>query len=248
MKAILLICLLTISNLCLAEDVGYEVELIIFEDASGLYKNSENWKVEIESSLKEAEAKKAIKKSASVSANKKLVLQPIDIEKYRLNKQAAKLRENSRYKVLYHKAWKQLGLNKELALPIMINTQNTSTATDENATIKSESFIEGDFMLIMSRYLHVISNLTLHKPRNPLQKPINNIDSDDDSENEKSAQAQDILFNNYDQFPLVFERRMRSKETHYIDHPLGGMIVLVTPYKIEDESEEAKPTSGYKIL
>ncbi|MGB5299133.1 MAG: CsiV family protein, partial [Thiogranum sp.] len=33
------------------------------------------------------------------------------------------------------------------------------------------------------------------------------------------------------------QRRMRSKELHYFDHPRFGVIALITPYQPEPEPE-----------
>ncbi|MEF8833521.1 MAG: CsiV family protein [Halofilum sp. (in: g-proteobacteria)] len=39
-------------------------------------------------------------------------------------------------------------------------------------------------------------------------------------------------------FPFSQSRRMRSGELHYLDHPLIGMLVLVTPYEEDQETED----------
>ena len=38
-------------------------------------------------------------------------------------------------------------------------------------------------------------------------------------------------------------RRMRSGEVHYLDHPLVGMVVKVTPYEVPEEASEEAPES-----
>lgn len=63
------------------------------------------------------------------------------------------------------------------------------------------SYIEGDITLVMSRYLHVSGNLNYYK-------------ADKDG---------------YVPYPVKFDRRMKSRETHYIDHPMIGVLVLATP-------------------
>ena len=40
---------------------------------------------------------------------------------------------------------------------------------------------------------------------------------------------------------------MKSKEIHYIDHPLIGVIVLATPYEINTGKSDKKPFI-YKTL
>jgi len=238
MKAILLSFLLIVSNLSFAGNVGYEVELIIFEDASELYKNSENWPLEKNDGEKKSEPEKTANNPKTLDKDKKINFEFLDSKNYRLNKQAEKLQKNSRYKVLR-------GLDKKSAIAISIDTKNTP-AEDGTPTARAESFITGDFTLIMSRYLHAVSNLTLYKPGKTIVKPANNENTDGENENINTEQKN--ITEIYDQYSLVFERRMRSKEIHYIDHPLGGMIVLATPYKIETETEEDTSAKGYKTL
>ena len=46
-------------------------------------------------------------------------------------------------------------------------------------------------------------------------------------------------------YPVQTHRRMRSKEIHYIDHPLIGILVLATPFELpvseEDQVLENQP-------
>lgn len=41
-------------------------------------------------------------------------------------------------------------------------------------------------------------------------------------------------------FPFVQQRRMRSGNLHYLDHPVIGMLVLITPHETEDEGAGAE--------
>jgi hypothetical protein len=43
-------------------------------------------------------------------------------------------------------------------------------------------------------------------------------------------------------FELHQSRRMRSKTLHYIDHPLYGVLLLITPYENPDEGSPVLPT------
>jgi Peptidoglycan-binding protein, CsiV len=63
------------------------------------------------------------------------------------------------------------------------------------------SYIEGDITLVMSRYLHVSGDLTYYKEEG----------------------------GGYVPYPVKFDRRMKSRETHYIDHPMVGVLILTTP-------------------
>ena len=95
------------------------------------------------------------------------------------------------------------------------------------------SRISGDLKLIMSRYLHINTDLIYEKPKI--------------GQSTQMAQPEYTPPNHQsDTYPLLFERRMRSREIHYIDHPMVGIIVLATPYKLKEE-EETTPAE-YKTI
>jgi hypothetical protein len=37
-----------------------------------------------------------------------------------------------------------------------------------------------------------------------------------------------------EEYPIKFHRRMRSKELHYLDHPLVGILVMAKPVEKEN--------------
>ena len=46
-------------------------------------------------------------------------------------------------------------------------------------------------------------------------------------------------------FRLEATRRMRSRELHYYDHPMFGVLVKVTPYGVQEQPEPAgDPTTA----
>jgi hypothetical protein len=224
--------LLLFSASVLADDVGYEVEVIIFEDTTGKYKHSEKWPeaitAESETSISNDEILNDKKAAKTTEESERIFFGDIAKENYRLTKQAMKLEKHADYRILSHKAWKQRGLDRKQAQPIKIS----STTTPENDTDTKLSYIDGDVTLIMSRYLHFATNLVFHKSKPKLFNSFTDV--------EDSAE------NNYINYPIIFERRMRSKEIHYLDHPLLGIIVLAIPFKIKPE--EVQQPLEYKTL
>lgn len=199
------ICLLCVSQGAFASDTGYEVELIIFEDAKARYQQTEDWSYN-DMLQKNLAAHKAEKK-------------PIRDPQYRvlrwnegkLAANAKSLANNPNYRILVRKRWKQTGLGPDETFDIAINSQLKQDGDDEGSS--SPSYISGYVKLVMSRYLHFSVDLEYFKPEtNSSQGPV------------------------YRKYPVVAERRMRSKETHYIDHPLVGIVVHATPYKIQSKS------------
>ena len=250
MKIILLSSLLIFSNMAIAEDIGYEVEVIIFEDTSELYKNSENWPSEITSEKDNSNIIEDIelnKTSTPAISDKKEIFEFLDSDKYRLNDQARKLQKNERYNILYHKAWKQPGLDRNSAIALTINTRDIDKPKADDIENKSISYIIGNFTLVMSRYLHVVSDLVLYKPEITSTTSAIYTNGETEPVNTSLEQLNTPAVENH--YTLIFERRMRSKEIHYIDHPMGGMIVLATPYKIPKTGTKTDQSAqDYKTL
>lgn len=214
-KILSLICLLIISTTLQAGKTGYEVELIIFEDATSRYINAEDW--DYNDTLHNIKPIESKKNRADDPEYKKL-----NWDGAKLAKNLDKLKKNSNYRVLLHTRWKQTGLDRKNTFIIPVdtnkNTLNGSTLADADSskteTNSTESYITGHIALVMSRYLHFNVNLKYFKYQQ------NN--------------------NEFKVYPVASERRMRSKEIHYMDHPMVGVIVLATPYKIESKTVKVK--------
>ena len=217
-----------------AADVGYEVEVIIFEDTTGVYEWAETW------TLLKDDADTP--EPAEASRNNKKQFKPLSSDKYRLNSQAERLVKHPDYRVLVHTAWKQPGLDREQAFSVPVNSLQTSGIRQDAGGDQAGggTFVNGDITLIMSRYLHINAQLFYNRP----------VQQDSQQSLSFTNQGQGISSVStpqYETYPVKFERRMRSREIHYLDHPMVGMIVLATPFKIETKGPSTKP-GGYQTL
>ncbi len=68
----------------------------------------------------------------------------------------------------------------------------------------SQNSLSGSFKLVLARYLHIYNTLRYQR---------------------QAATTE----TNVETYPLNSHRRMRSKELHYIDHPLVGMLIQINP-------------------
>lgn len=201
-----------------AEDTtGYEVEMIIYEDVNARYQHSEDWSYN--DNLQKTLATRQEEKKRIIDPE----YAPLDWDSGILATKSKHLENNSNYKILIKKRWKQTGLGREQTFNIEINSL-LKNAADETEPDTTPSYISGNVKLIMSRYLHFNIDLEYFKPQASLESE-----------------------STYRKYPVVDERRMKSRETHYIDHPLIGVIVHATPYKIAGKQEPAKPAE-YKTL
>jgi hypothetical protein len=139
----------------------------------------------------------------------------------------------------------------------------------ENTLEQAETLprIDGTVRLILSRYHHLESDLVWREPlaqnlfgfienentlfpqesmamAEQLQEPVTESVAGRTGEMEiEPTVEQDNL--NYQIFRQQQSRRMRSNEVHYIDHPLFGIIALVTRHELPKADEpEGVPAEG----
>lgn len=146
------------------------------------------------------------------------------------NNVVGSLKRSSGYKVLLVKSWRQPGLERESAIPVLIRGGDS---------FGNHSRVEGTVRLVLSRYLHLEADLWLGDYVQQMQMP----DEWSDAANINAAAGTRPLpvagdvnsiapIDTYEPtrlFHLQESRRMRSKELHYIDHPMLGVVVKVIP-------------------
>ena len=184
----------------------YDVEIIIFEDAHARYLKSETWKQK----TKTSEQQSANTKSNKINATGFKSIKPAI-----LKKQYNRINASSEYNVLFYGAWRQAGLDKSKAYEININKLK-SRHTD-----KSKNTLTGTFKLVLARYLHIYNQLNY-------QRKITVTTGSAENEKQSGALNNDMVPSN-GLYTLNSHARMRSKQLHYIDHPLVGMLIQINP-------------------
>ena len=141
------------------------------------------------------------------------------------------LAHSKHYKVIKHLIWQQPGLDQTSARSVRIHggedykdqypdRLQTSWSLDENeqlvqspAPVRLEQ-LDGTVKVVLGRYLHVYTDLIFRQPI------IEKIEYSD-GQVERTNMLAD--------FRIRIHRRMRSQELHYLDHPLLGILVEITP-------------------
>jgi Peptidoglycan-binding protein, CsiV len=141
-----------------------------------------------------------------------LRFRPLKPDELKLNDSERRLRNLSAYDVLAHGGWVQEALPENAAVPFDVGYLGTVNPS-------------GTIRLHVTRFLHLSFDLRYRLPYtavadNPLEL------------------AEIELGPTY---RLVEQRRARSNELHYIDHPLFGVLVLVTPE--ERSATDAEPAA-----
>ena len=202
----------------------YDVEIIIFEDKHARYLKNEVWNQKTtETNVLAGNPGKPSKGGIKTGSFK-------SIKPAILKKQYKRINASSEYNVLFYGAWRQAGLEKSKAFEININ-QLKSAHTD-----KSENTLAGTFKLVLARYLHIYNQLNYQRKVTVTENSeITGTDSTA-SENQSEALNDDMAPHN-GLYPLNSHRRMRSKELHYIDHPLVGMLIQINPVEKMKETK-----------
>ena len=168
-----------------AEIKRYNVEIVIFEDISSRYVDSEQWPViirqpVIESTVDVFPSELEPTPDASVYSlttdtkedehppNNSVINLTHDTTNI-LDDQTDKLKRSPLYNVLLHKSWQQVGLSDANAINIQIDTtelDNSNTPElepDFQPTKTNEvtitSSVQGSFKLVLRRYLHIYTDL-----------------------------------------------------------------------------------------
>lgn len=143
------------------------------------------------------------------------------------------------YHLVLHKAWRQTIGDKEHAQKVhLIGGKDFGGSTAHE--------VDGILRLTSGRYLHVDADLLLRKPMKVILPPM----SADQTETAISAKFADVANRNLWQnepgvklqsFRLKESSRVRLEEIQYIDHPMYGMIIMVT-----SEKTDAKKSSSVR--
>lgn len=222
------IALFIFNSAAFAKD--YAIEVIIFVNKDGLQQSAEQFNAD----------------HIIPAANNGIFLdevdeislwQPIPEQELILNDVANKLKRSGRYRILQHFAWRQPAVERKDAAPIIIKAgRDFSSQFPERAyrhvefgdTVSSQSGnqveqqvreLDGTIQVAITRYIHLYSDLVYRLPRS------NPTDLQDVLDREM------VLVD----YSVNSHRRMKSRELHYIDHPIVGILVEATPIE-EDEN------------
>ena len=235
----LLGCVLAIGIIALAANAQddplriYKVELVLFEQLSA---SSEQFTEQPGEYKDWPDLENAVELSSAYQNSGFYLLPPTDRD---LNAVIARLNKSSRYNVIEHIVWKQPGLDNTAAKAVHIhgginyesqfperikppiNADEGMTVNELEPSTTLEQ-VDGTIKIVLARYLHVYTDLIFRKPVTT------------EYEYSDGQVLQSTLLRD---FKVRSHRRMRSRELHYLDHPLLGILVQITP--IEEDATAA---------
>ena len=180
--------------------------------------------------------------------------QLLPLEAGLLSAQAAALAKAPGHRLLRHLRWQQPLTGRQTATPVLI--QGGEQYDDHYQ-------LEGTIKLAVERYLHLNTDLWLSEfvpadgddsnpwpllPKPPQPRQASDSATADPLRSNAAAQSFWFFDNPFQQWAsnefavartvtMRQDRRMRSNEIHYLDHPLMGILVTVTPYQPESPAE-----------
>ena len=187
---------------------SFVIEIIVFDDLSGEGLHTEHWPADPgKPSLQDAVELVHSREGGSEQAARAYRL--VNRSVFALSDVWASLRRSARYRPFLHVGWRQPGLSHGAARPVHVSphlgVRRTGGPEPEGG---EHPAVDGTVKVSLARYLHVDLDLVYSRPGNGENAAPNAIPA---------------------RFRLVSERRMRSGELHYIDHPLFGVLALIRP-------------------
>ena len=239
LKLILLTGVMLFTAAAQAKD--YAIEVILFANKTGLYDTAEQFAL---NQIIPAPSNGIVLEDINLeeldpAENSELPLwRPLPPEEFILNNVADRLKKSGRYRILQHVAWRQPVVDKANSQPIQIRAgrdfsalfperafrpfefSDTLTDAEERNLSTEVRELDGTINIVIGRYIHLYTDLVYRLPRsNPTEL--------------RDALDRDQILVDY---AIKSHRRMRSRELHYIDHPLVGVLIEATPIEEEEEN------------
>ena len=191
-----------------AADRWFTVEIIVFDDLRSDNLHAEHWPAD--------PGKPSLANAIELTHLPEDALDD-GVHAYRLVKPSHltlgevrnRLRRSAHYRPLVHAGWRLPGLSRSAARPVHVGRSlDGNEARAAQGADAERSSVHGTVTVSLARYLQVDVDLLYNRP------------ASGDAAAASSTPTR---------FRLVSQRRMRSGELHYIDHPLFGVLVLLTP-------------------
>jgi hypothetical protein len=211
----------------------YKVEVVIFSNQDSDALQEEHWP-DIKEIPSPANAIALKNSSAEGSAYKRLGGGSLSLHGVK-----NRLKNSGQYKVMYHAGWMQPVYHTQKPRPIRITggeiLDNGMYELDGHIAIGRGTYLHFRPNLFLSRRLTSDESNTLNAKRSSTDDAINTeaeslitlqttSNASASTPNTLFPSIPEILTINLDQ-----ARRMKSKELHYIDHPLMGILVEIKP-------------------
>ena len=195
-----------------ASERWFTVEMIVFDDLRGEGLHAEHWPAEpgepsVAGSI-ELERLPGGQPDGAAHAFRLVNRSELSLTGVRNS-----LRRSANYRPLLHEAWRLPGVPHDAARPAHVSARLADSGVDGDGGERPT--VRGTVKVSLARYLRVDLDLLYIRAASG------------------DATAPEAVPT---RFRLASERRMRSRELHYIDHPLFGVLVWIEPLRTEPEA------------
>ncbi|HFD33432.1 MAG TPA: hypothetical protein ENJ28_12090 [Gammaproteobacteria bacterium] len=243
MKTLISTLFFIMVNVSFADEMRYyDVEIVVIENLDEGQRASEKWPLQVNLTLPEkiiTLGQPFDKEWLPKEADSKESYKVLNSSHYQLGSEIEKIDESKKQRVIFHTAWRQPGLDKNLSLPVyfkrevpappVLEDENQAETNLENEptseNITTPSILEGILRVTLARYLHLEAELVFQNKIPELPKSDNPFEALDNESMRKALQKQGVIHFKQKR------RRIRSNELHYLDHPVLSILVRMTPYE-----------------
>ncbi len=205
----------------------YQVEVIIFAHITPQAYVSEAWPqimppknfpgaLQLTSATQTDSTADTVANSSSTSAP--VAFRMLPAKDFVLDKQAKALAGKNGYEILIHTAWRQPLKKGTKASTIHLFGGDDYT---DSTSYPPQLMWQIDGTLRLKRRHFIDANTDLY-----LNEPVTDLPEDANQSHFSFGSSP-----NFAHFRLKESQRMQRDEIHYFDHPLFGMLVMITPYK-----------------
>ncbi|MBI3561366.1 MAG: hypothetical protein HY080_06580 [Gammaproteobacteria bacterium] len=219
-RAWLFLCLFS-STIVLAEEArNYQIELVVFENLDLSNRQSEIWPTQLNFTLPS--------NMVELGSGNDLKFGFRPVAGTKLTQEIKNLEASNNYRILLHSSWRQPGLDAQAALPVHLSATIVVPSNDPaipgSPVVETQKVLDGYIKIILAKYLHADVDLIYHDVSNtPSPTPLPPV----------LPAASPSLKLSETNLPPIFElkqsRKMRSKELHYLDSPVLGMLIYIIP-------------------
>ena len=215
--------------------------MFLGENLSETAKNSENWPLQVnleppektvELGLPTPKLSEWLPAEVDLKESYKL----LGSKTFQLTDKVERISESKTKRVIFHTAWRQPGLDKHKALPIYFKREvpaapviEDETSSEESQQDTTPSILDGILRVTLARYLHLEAELSFRKKLPEITDSENPFSILDNENARGDIGKQGIIHLKQKR------RRIRSKELHYLDHPVLGILIQITPYEKPEE-------------
>ena len=191
-----------------ASDRWFTIEIIVFDDLRDEGLHAEHWPVDPGEPFVEDAVALTYGHGTGLdgAASEYRLVRPSE---HSLNAVRNRLQRSAHYRPILHAGWRLRGLPRRAARPAHVGPDPGGSGAGAAAHVDdTRPRVHGTVTVSLARYLQVDVDLLYRRP------------AGDGAAVPDAAPTR---------FRLVATRRMRSRELHYVDHPLFGVLILLTP-------------------